>query len=149
MQLQEKLEQIVGPACDALGVRLVSLEIQGGHRNPVINIFADTVQGITLGQCTELTRRIQGDLDFEDLFRDNYRLNVSSPGVDRPLSEDWEFEKNLDKQLRVEFRQEEKVAEVTGKLQAFDNEKLVLETKGSTTEIPRAQIVRAKIKLQW
>lgn len=147
--LQEQLEKIVRPACEELGLRLVELDVQGGKRNPVINVYADTDDGITLGQCTDLTRRIRDELDLDDILRENYRLNVSSPGLDRPLQEDWEFKKSINKELRVVYSEDEKSLEVTGKLTAFDANKLVIENKGTVTEIPRAQIVRAKIKLQW
>ena len=149
MQITEKMKNIVEPLCREMELRLVEVQVQGSQRNLEINVFADSENGITLGQCTKLARMIQDELDMDDAYRMKYRLNVSSPGLDRPLSEDWEFQKNIGRILKVRYAEEETSKEITGKLTGWDAGTIEIETDGSTTIVPRAGITRAKIKLQW
>ncbi len=149
MDLKDKLVEIVKPICEAEGFYLLELKIGGSVRNPVVQVFADNEQGITLNDCVILSRRIQDELDFRDDVPQNYRLDVSSPGVDHPLKFDWEFRKNLGRNLVVKHRVEEKVWRDVGKLIEFDAEQIVLETKKGKKEIKRVNIEQAKVKLQW
>jgi len=149
MRIQDRMRQIVEPLCQEKELRLVNVQIHGSAKKWVIDVFADSEQGITLGQCTELARLIQDELDMNDTFRQNYRLNVSSPGLDRVLTEDWEFQKNIGKQLRVQYKADDIVHDVTVKLVSWNKENLEVEQKGEALVIPRDRIVRAKIKLQW
>lgn len=149
MQITEKMTNLVEPLCREMELRLVEVQVQGSQRNLEINVFADSENGITMGQCTKLARKIQDELDMDDAYRMKYRLNVSSPGLDRPLSEDWEFQKNIGRTLKVLYTEEEAAKEITGKLTGWDAGSIEIETKGNTTVVPRAGITRAKIKLQW
>jgi len=149
MQITEKMKNLVEPLCREMELRLVEVQVQGSQRNLEINVFADSENGITMGQCTKLARMIQDELDMDDAYRMKYRLSVSSPGLDRPLTEDWEFQKNMGRTLKVRYTEEEAVKEVTGKLTGWDAGTIEIETDGNTTVVPRAGITRAKIKLQW
>ncbi len=149
MQITEKMKNLVEPLCREMELRLVEVQVQGSQRNLEINVFADSENGITMGQCTKLARMIQDELDMDDAYRMKYRLSVSSPGLDRPLTEDWEFQKNMGRMLKVRYTEEEAVKEVTGKLTGWDAGTIEIETDGNTTVVPRAGITRAKIKLQW
>ncbi len=149
MQITEKIKNIVNPLCREMELRLVDLQVQGSQRNLEINVFADSEKGITLGQCTKLARLIQDELDMDDAYRMKYRLNVSSPGLDRPLTEDWEFQKNIGRTLKVRYTEEETAKEIAGKLTGWDADTIEIEIKGEKISILRTGITRAKIKLQW
>lgn len=149
MQITEKMKTLVEPLCREMELRLVEVQVQGSQRNLEINVFADSENGITLRQCTKLARMIQDELDMDDAYRMKYRLNVSSPGLDRPLSEDWEFQKNLGRMLTVRYTEEEAVKEITGKLTGWNADTIEIEMNGENATILRAGITRAKIKLQW
>lgn len=149
MQITEKMKTLVEPLCREMELRLVEVQVQGSQRNLEINVFADSENGITLRQCTKLARMIQDELDMDDAYRMKYRLNVSSPGLDRPLSEDWEFQKNLGRMLTVRYTEEEAVKEITGKLTGWNADTIEIEMNGENVTILRAGITRAKIKLQW
>ena len=149
MNLKNRLYKIAEPICQDKKLRLVGIQVQGSQRNPVFNVFADSEQGITLGQCTELTRLIQDELDMGEQFLPNYRLNVSSPGLDKALTEDWEFQKNIGNQLKVVYSEDEAKKEITGKLLGWTCDSIEIENEGDGFSIPRDRILRAKIKLQW
>ena len=149
MDLKEKLQQIVAPICNEQNLHLVEIRVRGDRRNPVFEIFADSEQGITLGQCERLSRSIQDELDMDETFRGNYRLNVSSPGLDHPLKEAWEFKKNLGKMVRINYEQEGQPKEVEGKLKDFSDRLLILEREQETVEVDRQTVTRVKVKIQW
>ncbi|APF19244.1 ribosome maturation factor RimP [Caldithrix abyssi] len=149
MELKEKLIEIIQPICEGEGFYLLELKISGSVRNPVVQIFADNEQGITLNDCVLLSRKIQDELDFRDDLPATYRLDVSSPGVDHPLKFDWEFKKNLGRTLVVKHRLEDRLWREVGKLIDFSAGQIVLETKHGIKEIKRENIEQAKVKLQW
>ncbi|NOX89649.1 MAG: ribosome maturation factor RimP [Calditrichaeota bacterium] len=149
MDLREKLEAIVRPICENNGFYLLEVRVSGGSHSPVFQVFADNERGITVDECARLSRMIQDELDMNDDFGMNYRLDVSSPGLDHPLKYDWEFKKNVGRHLVVKYRIEEKEWRVTGKLTDFNAETIILETKRGTMEIKRGDIEQAKVKVQW
>jgi len=69
--------------------------------------------------------------------------------LDRPLSLDWEFQKNIGKNLKIQVREDETSREYLGELISWDKETIKIEFNGDTKLIPRKQIIKAKIKLQW
>ena len=150
MDLQEKIRAIVQPICENNGFYLLNIKVKGDLRNLIIQVFADNEKGITIDDCAFLSREIRDELDMDESLFMNYRLDVSSPGLDHPLKYDWEFRKNLGRSLVVKyFTEEDKLWRVTGKLIDFNDDQIKLETKRGTLEIKRDDIKQAKIKLQW
>jgi ribosome maturation factor RimP len=150
MNREDQLREIVTDICNKMSLYLVDLEIKGDKNNPLYQVYADTEKGITLGECEKLSRAIQDEIDFNELFPQRYRLDVSSPGLDRPLIEDFQFKKNIDKNLEIKISQDDSVKNLTGTLKTFDNAALGLEDKkGNHFTVQRKDILEAKVKLQW
>lgn len=149
MTLKDKLEKIVDPICKAQNFFLVELKIKGDHRHPLFQIFVDSEKGITLGECEMLSRQIKDDMDIDDAFASNYRLDVSSPGLDRSLQHDFEFKKNIGQVLIVKKQTEGGTQTVTGKLNDFTEHSIQLETAEGELIIERVNIDQAKVKIQW
>ncbi|HHE54141.1 MAG TPA: ribosome maturation factor RimP [Caldithrix abyssi] len=149
MELKELLISIVQPICEAEGFYLLDLKVSGSPRKPIFQVFADNENGITLDDCVHLSRKIEDELDFREDLPKNYRLDVSSPGVEHPLKFDWEFKKNLGRELVVKYWIDEKLWRDVGKLVDFSEEQIYLETKHGVKEIKRENIEQAKVKLQW
>lgn len=149
MSYTQKLEDIIRPICREKGLHLVELLVKGNVHNPVIQVFADSENGITLGQCEELSRGIKDELDMDDSVPQKYRLDVSSPGTDRPIVEDFEFKKNLGQDLTVKVKDEDGTKELVGKLTSFDTEKIELTVKDKAIFINRLEIAQAKVKVRW
>ncbi len=149
MDLKEKLIEIVRPICSDQNLYLIEVRVRGDRRNPVFEVFADSERGITLGECERLSRMIQDELDMDESFRGNYRLNVSSPGIDHPLTENWEFKKNLGKIVRVTYEEKDQTKEIEGTLKDFSDQTLVIGQEQKTVEIERQHIIRVKVKIQW
>ncbi|MBV6634147.1 MAG: ribosome maturation factor RimP [Alphaproteobacteria bacterium] len=82
-----KVATIIEPALEDMGYELVRVQLQGGKR-PVLQIMADRADGasMTVDDCADISRAISAVLDVEDPIPDAYHLEVSSPGIDRPLT---------------------------------------------------------------
>ncbi len=136
-------------ACDDLNLFFIEVRIRGDQRQPIFEIFADTETGITLKECEKLTRELQDCIDMDETFPENYRLNVSSPGLDKPLVWDFEFKRNIGQQLLIKLRSAKGAIEKIGKLTGFDKTSLQLSSDGIIEVIKRSDIIEAKVKIKW
>ncbi len=150
MLLEEKLKKIAEKICKAHGLFLVEALVKGDRKNPIYQIYADNEAGITLEQCTLLSREIRDELDMDETVDGNYRLDVSSPGLTRPLEADFQFKKNLNRELVVKvFDEDGKRKRYQGVLISFDANKIEIKTSEGLLEINRKNIDQAKLKLAW
>ena len=96
-----ELERFVVPELDALGFECVKLEIVGSSRNPVIRLFIDKPDGVTVRDCQLVNRAIGLVLETEDPFPGKYLLEVSSPGSSRPLVTEAHFQRFIGGEAKV------------------------------------------------
>jgi ribosome maturation factor RimP len=125
------------------------MELRGQPNNQVLSIYLDTEAGITLQQISDITREIEGLLDLEDPLPGKYRLDISSPGIDRPLTEKWQYKKNIGKELMITLEEDGKTIQKTGTLEALEDDKIVLSEKKQKISINLDRIKKATIKLKW
>ena len=84
--MDQRIADIISPVIESLGFELVRLRLMGGN-NPILQIMADKPEGgIEVDDCAKISTEISAHLDVEDPIEDNYTLEVSSPGIDRPLT---------------------------------------------------------------
>lgn len=84
-QVPENIQAIVRPVVESLGYELVGIEylLQGNHG--LLRVYIDTQDGVTVDDCQRVSHQLSGVLDVEDVIRGQYQLEISSPGLDRPL----------------------------------------------------------------
>jgi ribosome maturation factor RimP len=84
-QVPENIQAIVRPVVESLGYELVGIEylLQGKHG--LLRVYIDTEDGVTVDDCQRVSHQLSGVLDVEDVIRGQYQLEISSPGLDRPL----------------------------------------------------------------
>jgi ribosome maturation factor RimP len=100
-----QIETLVVPILDDLGFELVDLQIQNEGRQVALRIFIDKSGGITLDDCVTVSREVSAILEVEDPIRSAYRLEVSSPGLDRPLKKPADFERFAGRKIKLKTRQ--------------------------------------------
>lgn len=145
----ETIKNLVQPVLDNAQIFLIDMELRGSPNSQVLSIYVDTEEGVTLQQIAKVTREIEGLLDLEDPIGGKYRLDISSPGIDRPLTEIWQFKKNIGRYLKVQFKVDDTLHEKTGKLIRADENNLCLLEKKLEINIPISQIKKAVIQLKW
>jgi ribosome maturation factor RimP len=99
--LIEELNRLIEPAVEAVGFEFVGLEYIAQGRNSVLRIFIDSEAGITVDDCATVSRQVSGVLDVEDPISGHYNLEVSSPGLDRPLFKLAHFERFVGQEIKL------------------------------------------------
>jgi ribosome maturation factor RimP len=101
--MQERLSGIIEPVLSGMGYELVLLEYAPHQGSALVRLYIDAAGGITLGDCEQVSRAVEGALDVEDPIPHNYRLEVSSPGMDRPLVKREHYERFIGEQAHVQL----------------------------------------------
>lgn len=91
--LTEKIQEIAATVTDSCGIELVHVEILGSTKKMIVRIYIDKPGGVTLDDCSDVSRRIERVLDREDFIHSSYLLEVSSPGIERRLYNLQDFRK--------------------------------------------------------
>ncbi|MCG8393094.1 MAG: ribosome maturation factor RimP [Pseudomonadales bacterium] len=142
----EQLTELLAPVVEDLGFVLWGIEyIQG--RGAVVRVYIDHEDGITVDNCASVSHEISGVLDVEDPIPGEYNLEVSSPGMDRPMFQLAQYADYLGEDVQLKL-----LAPVSGKrkmtaaIVAVDGETLVVELDGETLRIPYSQVDRARLQ---
>jgi len=157
--LLEQLTAIIDPILQAYGLELVDLEYKHEGRDWFLRIFIDKPGGVTLDDCAEVSREVGAVLEVEDLIRNAYRLEVSSPGLDRPLKkiEDYRrFAGSLVKVKTFESMDPDQRGQsrktFTGTLLGVDGDRVRIEQqdkKGGIVEIPFSGIAKGHLEFEF
>jgi ribosome maturation factor RimP len=100
----EQLQAMIAPAVTALGYELWGIEFHSHSHTPVLRVFIDSENGINVDDCAAASRQISGVLDVEDPISSEYTLEVSSPGMDRPLFTLDQFQRYQGEAIKVKLR---------------------------------------------
>jgi len=150
--IQEKrITSIVEPVIKDLGFELVSLRIIGSQKLQTLQIMAEKPETGTLdlNGCTEISHAISALLDVEDPIQSAYQLEISSPGIDRPLVRDRDFTKHIGYEISAETinANEDAQRKFRGKLLSFDGASFTMTTDTGDVKIEMDNLVRAKLIL--
>ncbi|MGQ9366357.1 ribosome maturation factor RimP [Azospirillum sp. ST 5-10] len=147
MDATARIEQIVSPSIEAMGYEVVRVQLSGTQR-PVLQIMAERADGapMTVEDCADISRSVSALLDVEDPIAGAYTLEVSSPGLDRPLTrlKDFErfagFEAKLEARVAIDGRKRFK-----GRLRGVEGDEVRIETEQGAAGIAFDNIQRAKL----
>jgi len=148
----EQVREIVERIVESEGLELVDAQLLGGGIHRVFRLFIEHPAGVTHEHCEKVSRLVSDAVDAEDLIPGGaYTLEVSSPGVDRPLVKAKDFERFVGSKVKVELKEAiEKSRRFTGKLTAFDGERMTLEIEpGKTLVFALEAIQKANLKYEW
>ena len=146
---KEKLFNLIKPICELNNIFLYGVELKGSHKNRLIRVTVDTEEGVTLNECQLLNREIS-DLFFrKDVIKTEYRLEVTSPGINKPLQYPFEYHRNIGRDLKVSYNKNGMIKEIIGKLVGYNEKNITLENSNEKIIIAVEDIKKAIIKLQW
>jgi ribosome maturation factor RimP len=145
-RVSEKLHGIVEPIVSSMGYELVGIEFQRQPRNSLLRVYIDQEDGITLDDCQAVSYQLSGVLDVEDPIPGHYSLEVSSPGMDRPLFRKEHFERFAGNKVRIRLGiPQDGRRNFTGVLQGVkDNDVLIL-VDGDEIRLPLDTIEQARL----
>ncbi len=148
--LIEKLRELIEPILEANAVDLVDLEVRGSKRNLLLRIFVDVPGGISINECVRLSREFEDAIEMENLIPGAYRLEVSSPGIDRPLKTVRDFQRNIGRLVEIQVYEEDQLQKFRGDiLQAEDASIKIQQENGDVIDIPIDRIHKALIQIKW
>jgi ribosome maturation factor RimP len=142
-----KIEETIVPVIRSHGLDLVDLDLRGEGRRLVLRVFVDKAGGATIRDCERLSHEVGDVLEVSDLLAEPHDLIVSSPGLDRVLRTDREFQWARGKRVRCWLRDE--IAgrtDVRGRLVEVGVDRLVVETDGGPVEVPRQSLAKARLE---
>ncbi|MEE4245616.1 MAG: ribosome maturation factor RimP [Kangiellaceae bacterium] len=146
MAVIDELNRLVEPAVEAAGFEFVGLEYVVEGRHSVLRVFIDSEEGINVDDCAAASRQISSVLDVEDPITGQYNLEVSSPGMDRPLFKLQHFEQFVGEEVKLRAH-----APVDGRrnfrgiLQSVDGNELILLVDGNTYRVSHDNVDKANL----
>lgn len=149
--LENRIEQIIHPVVTDMGLSLFCVKIigEGGDRNVQIMAEDPATKNLSVDKCAELSRSVSALLDVEDVIEGAYRLEVSSPGIDRLLLKPEHFETytGFEAKLETEMPIETGQKRFKGVLKGIANNIIKISTDQGEAEIPFSNLVKAKLVL--
>jgi len=144
------LRDMLEPGIRALGFELVDVEYTSGHGHNVLRIYIDHPDGVTVDHCAAVSRQASAVLDVEDPISEAYVLEVSSPGLDRPLVKREDFERHAGETVKVRMHQG--VAgrrNFKGTLVGVQGDQILVEVDQERFSLPMKDIERARLVPRW
>lgn len=146
MAMISELNRLIEPAVEAVGFEFVGLEYVTEGRHSVLRVYIDHDDGITVDNCADVSRQVSAVLDVEDPISGQYNLEVSSPGIDRPLFKLEHFERYQGEEIKLRSH-----APVDGRrnfrgvLQAVEGDQISLNVDGQEFTVAFDNVEKARI----
>lgn len=149
-ELEDKIRDIIEPVINSIGIELDRLSIRKMHGNYLLRVFIDKENGINIDDCEDVSRELEAILDVEDPIPGSYVLEVSSPGLDRPLNGAKDFRKYSGKTVRIVINNPiDKQTFFVGKIVKSDDTGVVLLLpKDKEMKIPYENISKARLEVE-
>ena len=145
-RLEKKLSDLFEPVIESMAYELVGVELTGSGNGTILRIYIDAEKGITVDDCQAVSYQVSGILDVEDPMQGHYTLEVSSPGIDRPLVKPEHFDQFTGELVKI--RSTEAVLgrkNFKGILESFDGEYLYVAVDNEVYEIPFDIVEKANL----
>lgn len=147
--LAERIAKLIAPTIEALGFELVRVQLSGSQR-PTLQVMAEPAGGraMSVDDCAAISRAISALLDVEDPITGTYSLEISSPGIDRPLTKAKDYERFLGHEAKVETSAPiDGRKRFKGAIRSVDAKAVELTVEGADIRIPFADVHKAKLVL--
>ncbi|WP_421868776.1 ribosome maturation factor RimP [Motiliproteus sp.] len=142
----EQLNALIEPVVTGLGYQLWGIDFASQGRHSVLRIFIDAEAGISVDDCAAVSRQVSGVMDVEDPISTEYTLEVSSPGMDRPLFTLEQFAQYVGHQVQVRLRSPyEGRRKFSGLLKGVEDEDVVIEVDQHEYLLPIDSIDKANV----
>ncbi len=142
----QNLLDLFEPEITAMGFELLGIElIKNGHIS-LLRVYIDKFEGVNIDDCVLVSQQLTGLLDVKDPIKGEYNLEVSSPGIDRPLFTDEQLKKHIGHIVMIKLREKYRgKRKITGVLEAVDNLEIIIKCNENNEKIPSELIDKAKL----
>ncbi len=147
--IQDKIRQILNPTIEDMGYELWGCEYLAQGKHSLLRIYIDKESGIGIEDCEQVRRQVSALLDVEDPISGHYSLEVSSPGIPRPLFYDWQYQRYIGQNIQIKLLKPVKEKrKYTGMIVSVDEGMLALEGEGIKQDFFLSNIVKANLTVE-
>ena len=148
--IEDRVETLITSKINGLGYELYDVEYAKEGKDYYLRVFIDKADGIDLNDCEKVSDGINELLDEADYIKEQYFLEVSSPGIERILRKDKHFEDNIGNTVEVKlFKPINKEKKIIGNLKEFNEEFISIENENGEMQIERKNIAHVKTVYEW
>ncbi len=150
-KLEQQILEIAKPVAEENDCYIYDVEYVKEGKARTLRIFADKEDGgISLDECETISHRMSDLLDESDPIRENYMLEVSSPGIERRLSQDWHFEKYMGQIIDVGlYKAVDGAKQISGELKTYSNGEITIETENGDKTIMQSETTSIKLHFDF
>jgi len=148
--IDERIEEIAKRACAQYQVALYDLEIKPAKKGNVLTIFITKIGGISIEDCQKVSRLIEEELEIKDIMKDKYFLEVSSPGIERPLKLKKHYTSAINEEVKITFKGDDATSAVLiGKLTEVNPDHIVIEENDNRHMVLFSNIKKARTNFEF
>ena len=144
--MSDEIKNIIEPFLDD---GQILMDVTHDVRGNFVRIIVDSEQTLTLNDTANLTRSIKNSVETVSGFPDGVRIEVSTPGLDSPLSKPFQYRKNLNRNLEVVYNEDKSSTNITGKIISVGDESFELESGNKTLSLDYDQVKSALLKISF
>lgn len=149
-EYEKNAEELLAPIVESCGFELVDVEYVKEAGNWYLRGYIDKPDGITVNDCEAVSRAFSDKLDEKDFIEDSYIMEISSPGLDRPLKKEKDFARSMGKLVEVRtYRPIEKQKEFCGVLTAYDSNSVTIEEDGKPRSFDKKEIALIRLAIEF
>ena len=147
----QQIRELIHTAIDPLGIELVDVQIVGSGGRTIVRVYVDEPGGISIERCSSASREISEVFERQDPISARYTLEVSSPGVHRPLVTERDYRRHINRLVEVIYMTdpEAKPLAIRGRILDVKDSLLTLDVDGETAILDIAKIKKSKIVLEF
>lgn len=150
MEIKEKVKELIADYLGEHNIELVDVAYRREQNGMTLRLLVDTAEGIKISECEDLNNFLSETLDREGVIDERYILEVASPGLDRPIRTDRDFERSMNKELEIAtYEPIDGKKTHDGRLIGMDKETIAIESNGISTVIQKAKIAMARLKIKF
>ncbi|MDZ4121537.1 MAG: ribosome assembly cofactor RimP [Candidatus Cloacimonadaceae bacterium] len=139
-----QIEDIAKKICQEMHLAIYDIDEKQSQKGRIIIVYLTKIGGVTLDECASFSRKLGEELEVLDIVPERYFLEVSSPGIERPLKLKSHYKSAISEKVAVEWISEDEKKSNLGTLTEVNPDSIVLDDRGSIIEIPFSTISRAK-----
>ena len=149
MKAPEHVTDLLEPVIEGLGYECVGVEFHPSRGEAVLRVFIDGPDGVNVDDCARVSHQVSGVLDVEDPIPGDYVLEVSSPGLDRPVFKTADYARFAGEAVRIRLRERiDGRRKITGRLGGLTDDGVIVDTDAGQTIVPLSSIDGAHIELE-
>lgn len=148
-ELAENISKIVQNVTSDFGLFLIDVNLRGNDRNRIVEVFVDGEKNVSAEDLAEVSKAINGIIEKENLIKGSYRLDVSTPGIDRPLKFLKQYPKHINRKFEVLYVENGENKNIKAKLESVEGDNLQFSAAKVLLKINFKDIISAKVQISF